>query len=176
MLSAARYRFRQFWSEIRAGTLASQDIEFIATMLTPAQQELFNRLQPGEQTHALQVLKTLQKQGQTQPDLQVAALLHDIGKVRVPITVWERILIVLSRAFFPKKVEGWGNGLPVGWRRAFVVAQQHPAWGAEMAAQAGASALTVSLIERHQTVPESSAESSLEDHLLVVLQAADNQN
>jgi hypothetical protein len=105
-------------------------------------------------------------------------LLHDVGKSRYPVRIWERILIVLSKAFLPGKVKRWGEGAAegggLGWRRAFVVAQQHPAWGAQMAAEAGASPLTSTLIRRHQD-PRSNSSEGLEDRLLQILQAADHE-
>jgi hypothetical protein len=54
-----------------------------------------------------------------------------------------------------------------------VVAIQHPAWGAEMAAEAGSSPLVVALIRRHQNLLQDEA-VSLEDRLLGALQRVDN--
>jgi hypothetical protein len=55
-----------------------------------------------------------------------------------------------------------------------VTARQHPDWGADLCAAAGAPPLTVDLIRRHQTpLPNPAAP---EDDLLATLQAADDDN
>lgn len=62
----------------------------------------------------------------------------------------------------------------MSWRRAFVVARQHPSWGAQMATEAGATPLTVSLIRRHQDVLLKGSED-FEDRMLRLLQSADHE-
>ncbi len=75
--------------------------------------------------------------------------------------------------FFPERVKKWGEGNPRSWRRAFVVAAEHPIWGAQMAAESGASSVAVNLIWRHQE-PPSTIPKTREDLLLRTLQAADD--
>ncbi len=167
-MSSLVYRSRQFWLALtarRGGLPADQ----IGLYLSPTQQTLFRRLQPAEQAHAWLVLKRLQESGQEDPDLLAAALLHDIGKIIAPLSIWERVLIVLGQRLFPRRAAAWGQGQPRGLRRAFVVAAQHAHWGADLAARAGASARTVALIRRHQD------SASAGDRLLAALQAADNE-
>ena len=101
----------------------------------------------------------LLEQGENQPDLLVAALLHDVGKLRYRLNPLERSLVVLVKAVLPEQARLWGE-LPLdgwdrtpGWRKAFVVAQQHAGWGAEMAREAGVSRLTESLIRKHHDPP-----------------------
>jgi hypothetical protein len=172
----AIYRARQFWLAWRAQSLTEDELAPASAVLTAEQMQLFTRLQPSEQIHALRVLRTIQEGGESDPDLQTAALLHDIGKARAPLKLWERVLIVLGKALFPERAKIWGSGRPQGWVRPFVIAEQHPAWGGEMACQAGTSPLAVSLIRRHQTPGEIEPVSLREDRLLKILQAADHQN
>ncbi len=90
----------------------------------------------------------LLEQGENQPDLLVAALLHDIGKLRYRLNPLERAMVVLVKAINPEQAHRWGSLPPdgwdrlPGWRKAFIVAEQHAGWGAEMARQAGVSPLT----------------------------------
>lgn len=173
----AVYRVRQFWAAFTAAP-GGEDLAAAGAQLGPALMALFNRLQPAEQAHSLQIYRQLLAQGENNPDLLAAALLHDVGKSRHPLRLWERVLIVLARKLFPVSVKGWGRGQPHGWRRAFVIAEQHPAWGAEMTSQAGASPRVVALIGRHQEKMPASppATGSLEDQLLYRLQLLDDEN
>jgi hypothetical protein len=136
---------------------------------------LFLRLQPSEQAHSLRLFRQLLDRGETDVELLAAALLHDVGKSRYPLRVWERILIVLAKALFPHLVKHWGQAQPYGWRRLFVISEMHAAWGADMAAMAGAPAMTVSLIRRHQDILPTHPES-IEERYLQILQSLDNEN
>ncbi len=171
------YRTRQFWHALTA-RVDGEDLWEIQTALTPALQELFYRLQAGEQAHSLWVFRRLRGQNETHADLMTAALLHDVGKSLHPLGLWERVEIVLARKIAPQAVERWGNASPVGWRKPFVVAAQHPAWGAELAQQAGATPLAAALIRRHQEKlqVEESAMGSEEDFLLARLQKFDDES
>ncbi len=173
------YRTRQFWQALGA-KLGSEDLDLVRAVLTPTQLALFERLQPGEKAHSLQVLRALLEQGEDHPDLFVAALLHDVGKSRFPLNLWQRVLIVVVKAFFPDRAERWGSepASALSWRRPFIVAEKHPLWGAEMAAEAGVSSLAVALIRRHQDELETTSiqSRSLEERLLRKLQSVDDNS
>jgi len=168
------YRIQQVQNNLLAGPLPAQAWEWVTAVLTPHQQQLFRQFTLSDQWHSYRVATMLQEAGHNHPDLLVAALLHDVGKTKAPISVIERSLIVLAEWFFPKRVGQWGGGDPVGWKRPFVVKKQHPEWSAHMAAEAGCNSLAVSLIRRHQN-PLSEINSE-EDRLLQLLQWADDQN
>ena len=147
----------------------------VSAQLTPAEMTLFQHFSNSDQWHSYRVMKTLQAANHIHPDLLTAALLHDVGKTRAPLSVWERSWVVLGQVIWPKKTAVWGQDAPLGWKRPFVVKAQHPAWGADMAAAAGSSELAIGLIRRHQdNVPETAVSEM--DHLLRHLQWADNQN
>lgn len=84
-------------------------------------------------------------------------------------------MIVLAKSLFPDVVRRWGRGEPCGWRRAFVVAERHPEWGAQMVKDTNASPLTVELIRKHQN-PLPSKTVTIEDRLLSELQMADSRS
>ena len=173
------YRVRQFYLALWAAA-GAEDMDRARSVLTPAQMALFTGMRSSEQAHAMSVYRQLVEQGETFPDLLAAALLHDVGKSLSPLRLWERVLIVLARAIFPAQSRRWGNlSIPAvglrGWRRAFIVAEQHPAWGAALAAEAGASPRTVALIRQHQEPPSSATEADIE-RLLSKLQAVDDNN
>ena len=174
MITRLAYRSHQFWCALfpTRGGLTS---EVLRPYLSPAQQNLFRRMQPAEQAHAIQVLNHLKAAGFDDPDLLAAALLHDVGKVVVPLSLLERVLIVLGKRLFPDAVHRWGKGTPRGLHRPFVVAARHTDWGAELAAQAGASPLTVELVRRHHAAPEDQAGPAA-DRLLAALRSADGKS
>jgi len=177
------YRSRQFWQAISTRS-SREDLELAASHLTAAQFELFKQMHESEQAHSSRILKELRKRGDNNIDLQTAALLHDLGKIQMPLHLWERILIVIVRAFCPDCAHNWGSVLAgktqedPGWRRAFIAAEQHPAWGADLASLCGTSELAVSLIARHQEKlpPNDGSENSAEDSLLRKLQAVDDNS
>lgn len=153
------YRARQFFNALHAAPSPAQ-IDQIRPILSPKLLSLFLSMQPGEIAHSLQIWQGLVDFGDCPPDVQVAALLHDVGKTRSPLSVWDRTIIVLARTLLPKQASRWGkdarDGWQTGWRRPFVVAENHPEWGAQMAEGAGASPLTVMLIRQHQAYQHSS--------------------
>jgi hypothetical protein len=165
------YRARQFWTNL-AGKPPAAGLAQARQLLGPDLYVLFRQMQPGEQAHSIQVFLDLKAGGADDPDLLVAALLHDVGKARFRLHLWERVLVVLGKGFFPNRWQKWGQGEARGWKRAFVIAAQHPAWGAEMAASAGALPGAVRLIRCHQdALPQPVPES---DRQLALLQRCDD--
>lgn len=146
----AGYRAGQFWRAL-SPVSDQAGIELAESILSPGLMALFCEMQPSEINHCLRVAQKLISSDVTHPDLLAAALLHDVGKSRSPINLCERVFVVLLKKFLPGSYRKWGNsGDLYTWKHMFVVAQEHPAWGAEMAGAAGASPLTIDLIRRHQ--------------------------
>jgi hypothetical protein len=166
------YRSRQFWNAF-LGPHQKIESEVLLPYLSMPQLVLFRRMQPSEQTHAFQVFGRLKASGRRDRGLLAAALLHDVGKILYPLSIWERVLIVLGRRLFPRAVRRWGTGRPRGLYRPFVVAARHAEWGADLAARAGASPRTVDLIRRHQD-PPGPQPGSRTDQFLAALQQADD--
>jgi putative nucleotidyltransferase with HDIG domain len=168
-----RYRLRQLWSILTAGPLSDAARREVDAALSPAERLLFDDFSTADQWHSYRVLCDLRRAGYNDADLWAAALLHDVGKTRFPLSAWDRTLIVVGAALFPNRVGRWGQGAAESRRRPFVVRAQHPEWGAEMAVAAGSRPIVVELIRRHQAKPP--AEDELADRLRA-LQWADDQN
>ena len=153
------------------------DVTPARAILSDAQFALFRQLRRDEQLHALHVLATVREQpGETPLALACAALLHDVGKLRYPLSVFGKIWAVLLGNIGPRVVARWDAGGRVAfWRRPQYVLSQHPAWGAEMAAAAGAAECTCWLIAEHQT-PVARWVTHPDRELLQRLQAADRQH
>jgi putative nucleotidyltransferase with HDIG domain len=170
-----RYRLWQFWQIMTAVPLEPTAREEIAVILSTSELALFEQFALNDQWHSYRVMKMLREAGHNHHALLVAALLHDIGKTKLVLSIWERSLIVLASILLPRQTAVWGQGDAVGWKRPFVVKMQHPAWSAEMANAAGTDSQAVTLIQRHQD-PIAPDDQSEEGQLLRLLQWADDQN
>lgn len=149
LLSRLLYRLRQFrqaafgpWQPVMDSSLSPY--------LSPDMIALYRQMRPSEQAHSYSVMQRLLAAGYQDCDLLAAALLHDVGKIRSPLSVLDRSLVVLGKRFLTGRIMQWSQGSLSGWQRPFVVAAHHPAWGADLVAAAGASPRTVELIRNHQ--------------------------
>ena len=172
----ARYRIQQ---GMRALLAFSQqpDYELAARYLDERQMALFRRLSRGEQLHSLSVLRdVLAQETHTPPELAQAALLHDVGKIRCPTSILQKTLAVLGRALVPAQYARWSQGDPRNyWRRGLVVHEQHPAWSAELCAEAGMTEPALWLVAHHADPPQRWHDHP-NGHLLRRLQRADDAN
>jgi len=136
---------------------------------------LFFRMSDSDQSHSIRVFQALVAQGEENSDLLNAALLHDVGKSLNPLRAWERFLAVVANRILPNQVLIWGQGELRGWRKPFVVALQHPEWGAALVHQEGGSETLVTLIRYHQE-PVLPIIGKYVKELIKRLQAADGMN
>ena len=167
------YRVQQVLWALTARPISAEDSKLINEILSPAERALFDQFSDNDQNHSLRVVKLIliSKQKDNLP-LKKAALLHDVGKVKVGrLSVIDRSVAVALKKLFPKRSKSWGS-LKLETAKRFqvpsIVRAQHAEWGAEMVQAAGGDELTVSLILRHQDPPDPS------DKLLSMLQSADN--
>ncbi|MGB8212373.1 MAG: HD domain-containing protein [Anaerolineales bacterium] len=174
MISRLTYRSRQFWNALLSPRKYIPS-EAILPYLSSIQLILFRRMQPAEQVHAYQLFKRLKISEQATPDLLTAALLHDVGKIQIPLSIFDRMMIVLGKRLFRHTAQRWAEGTPHGLRLPFVVAEHHAEWGANLVSQAGASKETVELIRRHHD-PHLPNPGTHTERLLAALQAADDES
>jgi hypothetical protein len=168
------YRLGQLWANLSAGPFTAPARAEVAEVLDATEQKLFDLFSRADQWHSYRVLRCLRDAGYNHPDLLTAALLHDIGKTKCPLSIWDRTVIVVGGALFPTQVKRWETGSLDSWRRPFVARAFHPEWGADMAAAAGTRPAVVELIRRHQDKVENIQDER--DQLLAYLQWADDQN
>ncbi|MFW6068607.1 MAG: HD domain-containing protein [Chloroflexota bacterium] len=169
------YRTKQF---VRALTTRSLPVDawiVIQAVLSPAEVALFRQHANVDRVHSFCVLQTLQAAGETDSRLLAAALLHDIGKCRLPPTLWDRVAGSLGDRFIPRRVQRWAEGGNGAWRRPFVIRCRHAEWGAQLAREAGSHPITVRLIRYHQS-DGCPLRDDVERRLLQRLQWADDQN
>ena len=137
----ARYRIAQFIAGWRAEVTA-HDLSLVEQVLSPAGSEaakLFRRMPVDAQAHSLRVVKALQADGPTPPDLAAAALLHDVGKVAADdagayLGLWMRGPVVLLEAWRPDLLVRLASPQPAAsLRYALFVHLAHPQIGAAWA-------------------------------------------
>lgn len=147
----AVYRVKQALRGLFAFT-QSVDEATPARYLSMAEMTLFQQMRHSEQLHALHVLRdVLAQETETSPDLAVSALLHDVGKSRYTLRIWQKTIAVAVEKLAPSLYTRWSDDESVTlWTRPFAVKAHHPAWGAEMLAQAGSSEGAVWLVAHHQ--------------------------
>jgi len=169
-MSLAGHRVAQFLRAAFARPGAG-DNALVEQHLPPTLRPAYSRLGRAEQAHAVATLRTLLRQGHTDPDLLAAALVHDLGKSRAPLRLMDRVLVVLAQSYLPRQAARWSQGEARGWRRPFVVAARHAAWGETMVLEAGGSPRLAEILRRHHDpLPDASTPV---DRVLKALQAAD---
>jgi hypothetical protein len=172
------YRARQFFRALgsRMGPSAQAEVE---ALLAPAQVALFQQMPRYDQRHSLDVVRTLRAAGCDQPDLLVAALLHDVAKSAGPLRLWHRVTRVLLEAFAPRWLPWLAREAEPGhWRYPFYIHHVHAEIGARWAEEVGCTSLTVWLIAHHQSSAEweEGEITDIRERLLASLWWADGQN
>jgi hypothetical protein len=158
------YRVGQFGRGL-VPWVPARDRALAAAVLTERQLAAFCLMSPADQRHAVGVARALIAEGARDPDLIVAGLLHDLGKVdrqgNGRVLVLHRVAKVLVGRWMP---DFWG-WLSAPERPSLVrgcyLLQQHPALGAMWAADLGVSPRACTLIAAHQegTVGADAAEA-----------------
>ncbi len=170
------YRVWQLWQVLIAKPLKAAEWQAIEAVLTAEELELFGYFSLNDQLHSYRVMQDLLARKWNDSQLLTAALLHDIGKTKVKLTLIDRSLAVLLKKLFPSRTTEWGMGEAVGWKRPFVVKAQHPEWGAQMVEAIGTDKTAVWLIRHHQDKLEGETAVNEYDQLLQHLQWADDRN
>jgi hypothetical protein len=176
----ASYRLRQFFHGVTA-QVSSAEARSVEQILPVSAMPLFHQLPVDAQRHSLNVLQGLQSRGTVHPDLAVAALLHDVGKLAaiqagIELTLWWRGPLVLLEAFAPRLFQRLAHADPTtGWRYLIYVQREHPRIGADWARELGCPPLACWLIEHHQEQGLVTT-NPLDQELLTALQWADNKN
>ncbi len=128
------------------------DLHLAKQYLSSKELGAFQRMSRADQLHSLNVLRTVLRQRESVPrSLAVAALMHDVGKRRYHLAVWQKTMAVLVKRLLPPLADRLGREENMSiWRAPFVVRSQHPKWSAEILRACCADDVAVWLVEHHQ--------------------------
>lgn len=143
--ASAIYRFLQFRRALGAKPTTTQ-LAAARACLSNEQWRLFRGMAPRDQWHAAETLRLLGERAAGDPELALAALLHDAGKGY--IYLHERVLFVLL-ARWPRLLRRIAVPRGSHWRAALYRSASHASTGARLARDADASERTVALIRYH---------------------------
>ncbi len=153
----------------------SPDLGLTQQYLTQPELDAFRSMSRAGQLHSLNVLRAVLEADPIAPSaLTKAALLHDVGKSRYHMAVWQKTLSVLMMAFSPGLSRKLSNDdLNSKWRSPLAVRARHPQWSGEILRECGSDSAVIWLAENHQKNA-----NCYRDHecypLLITLQAADS--
>lgn len=131
------------------------------------------RAQAKRQSFSTHEQRGLHKQF-TPSALAKAALLHDVGKSRYHLAIWQKTIAVLVKRLMPSLADRLGREEILNiWRAAFVLRSHHARWSVEILQDCGSDEVALWLVGHHQADL-----SDLEKHplaeLLLRLQRADD--
>ena len=118
------------------------DAELARRHLTACEFSQFRAMSKADQLHSLQVLRTtLAHDPEAPPALLTAALLHDVGKSRYHLAVWQKTAAVVVEAFAPGLSRRLGDAPAIQfWRAPFIVRANHAKWGGQILRGCGSDA------------------------------------
>lgn len=142
------YRAQQFWRAVRTPPLSQTEKGRVRAFLGDRAFALYQTMPHGDQRHALVIFDALVAQEDRARPLLEAALLHDVAKRNLGLGY--RTGVILLNKFSPGALAKVARPNPNDWRYPFYVSLHHPALGAQLAAQAGITEPTLTLMRAHQ--------------------------
>jgi hypothetical protein len=138
------HRVEQFFGHVRA-TVTPAETATARRLLPESAWPLFAAMPVADRRHALDVVGRLVASGHDDPDLLVAALLHDAAKGH-RMRLWHRVAGVLLEAMAPTQLERLASPDSRSWRYPFHLYLHHADLSADAAGAAGCSARAVAFI------------------------------
>lgn len=107
------YRVKQFIWALQ-GTFKSVDYKFIQKYLDKDEIELFKRLKNSEQHHCVRVCQNTLREIQLQKNIDTneickMALLHDVGKIKYPLNIIDKSMIVILDKLSKGKLKNYSR-------------------------------------------------------------------
>lgn len=154
----------------------SPDLSLARRYLAVCEFKAFCSMSRSEQLHSLNVLQNVLAGNPKAPKALIkAALLHDVGKSRYRLSLWQKTLAVIIEAIAPGANRQLSEDQTMSfWRAPFIVRRHHARWSGETLRSCGASADVIWLVERHQDNAERHRDNPRYS-LLASLQRADGE-
>jgi hypothetical protein len=131
----------------------SSDVAWVATVLTPEELVVWQRMSRADRRHSIAVGRRLERALAPDPDTQwtAAALLHDVGKLDSGFGTLARVGATLAVAVLGRaRVADWRGA--TGLRRRMSLYVRHPELGAERLTLAGARHEVATWARAHHSV------------------------
>ena len=148
----------------------------VKQILDPDQFGLFMQLHKSEQIHAFLIFEEIEKLEVANTDHLKIALLHDIGKIVHPLSIYEKVMIVVWKKIYPQGIDDLKESDLKGWKRGLVIAKKHPEWGADLISNTSVSKDVVDIIRYHHTDEVDEQLNSKSKKFLSVLKSFDDIN
>ncbi len=148
-------RVRQFFAHLTARVTPSEEADAHG-ILPPSAHALFDAMPVADRRHALDVVAHLRGAGHHDPELLVAALLHDAAKGE-RMRLWHRVAGVLMAAVAPRLLTRLASADPDSWRYPFHLYLHHAELSAVAALEAGCSPRSAALIRGAPDVADGGA-------------------
>ena len=172
-MKAARHRLGQGIGALLAFA-RSPDLALAGRHLSPVELAAFRAMSRADQLHSLGVLRALLRADPGASAILIkAALLHDVGKSRCHLAVWQKSLAVLMMRFAPGFCERLSQSQSLSrWRAPHRVHRYHAKWSGEILREMGADATLIWLAEHHHHEP-ARVNDERRGRMLAALKAAD---
>jgi hypothetical protein len=142
----------RFFGSLRPGGPRASEREWVESVLSPRELELWRRMPGPDRRHSAKVARRVERtlgHEATNPVL-AAALLHDVGKLDSHLRTYGRVVATLAGGFVhhdPVVIHQWT--LTTGFTRRVGLYLIHPDLGADLLALAGSDPLTVRWAREH---------------------------
>ena len=130
----------RFFKALRPGGPRATDVEWVRSVLEPAELALWMRLPAHDRRHTVEVARKVEARLAGTPHAgdsrwPAAALLHDVGKIAANLSVFGRVLATLAGMLGGWRLSAWEEFR--GLRRRISQYLRHGEIGADMIRMAG---------------------------------------
>jgi len=154
-MGGAWHLTRRFFGSLRPGGPSAGDVEWVRSVLSDDEFELWRRLYGPDRRHSVTVARRVEValDERATPPVLAAALLHDVGKTQSSLRTYTRVAATLSAAVAGRDTaELWASGRGVTRRIGLYL--QHPQLGADQLSMVGSDPVVVAWAREHHLPAE----------------------